>query len=364
MRPIKTRYYLIGFAVFLILKNILTSNAEWVERFYTHGFYAVYLRLITACTNLFPFSLGDVLYFLVGLFLLWKIRHLWKKNRETKKRIRAYVGLLLKGCVVFYVAFNLFWGFNNYRIPLATQLDLQQGYTKQELLELTQIMIQQTNALQLAITQDSLQAVVLPSNKDQIRQDAQLGMHTLSESTQWFTYGSQKAKGSLYSLPLTYMGFSGYVNPFTLEAQVNTKIPTSTLIVTSSHEIAHQVGYAKESEANFIGFLAAKKQEDIRYQYSANIFALRYCLKALESEETESDFKVLLEEIHPGVHTNLIENTLFWHSYKTVTNSIFKFIYSNFLKINNQKEGIRSYNKFIDLLIHYNKKEPVFTGSF
>lgn len=364
MRPIKIRYYLIGFALFLILKTILTSNPEWIERFYTHGFYAFYLRLITVCTNLFPFSIGDVLYFLIGLFLLWKIRLVWKTNPTLKQKTRTYTRLIIKSCLIFYTAFNLFWGLNNYRIPLATQLDLQQGYSKQELLDLTHVMIQQTNALQLEITGDSLQAVVLPSDKNQIRQDAQFGVEQLSESTQWFTYRNQKAKGSLYSLPLTYMGFSGYVNPFTLEAQVNTKIPTSTLIVTSSHEIAHQVGYAKESEANFIGFLAAKKQKDIRYQYSANIFALRYFLKALESEETEVNFKALLEEIHPGVHTNLIENTLFWQSYKTITDSIFKFIYSNFLKINNQKEGIRSYNKFIDLLIHYNKKEPVFTGSF
>ncbi len=364
MRSIKTRYYLLGFVVFLIFKNILTSNSEWVERLYTQGVYAFYLRMITACTNLLPFSIGDVLYFLVGIFLLWRIRLIWKAHRERKKRIHHYLRFLLKGCLFFYVAFTLLWGLNNYRIPLSTQLDLQQGYTNEELTSLTREIIHQTNALQLLLTQDSLREVVISVDKKQILKDAELGIHRLSESTQWYTYGNQKAKGSLYSLPLTYMGFSGYVNPFTLEAQVNTKIPTSTFVVTASHEIAHQIGYAKESEANFIGFLAAKQQTDLHYQYSANIFALRYCLKALESEESELNFKAILEEIHPGVQVNLMENTVFWQSYKSVTDSIFKFIYSNFLKINNQKEGIRSYNKFIDLLIHYNKKEPVFTGSF
>lgn len=363
MRAIKLKYYLLGFVIFLILKNILTANPQWVERYYTQGFYVVYLRIITACTNLFPFSVGDVLYFGVGLFLLWKIRQIWILNRKRKPRIYAYLRLAVKGCLLFYVAFTLLWGFNNYRVPLTTQLDLQQGYSKEELLDLTQQIIQETNTLQLIITRDSLQSVVIPFDKKQILADAQVGIQTLSTATQWFVYYNQKAKGSLYSLPLTYMGFSGYVNPFTLEAQVNTKIPTSTFIVTSSHEIAHQVGYAKESEANFIGFLAAKKQADLRYQYSSNIFALRYCLKALEGEQTEGEFTAVLNTIHAGVHKNLIENTLFWQEYKTVTDSIFKFIYNNFLKINNQKEGIRSYNKFIDLLIHYNKKEPVFTDS-
>ncbi|MGG5506830.1 MULTISPECIES: DUF3810 domain-containing protein [unclassified Myroides] len=364
MRSIKTRYYVLGFVVFLILKKILTSNPEWVERFYTQGFYAFYLRMITAITNLLPFSIGDVLYFLVGVFLLWKIRLIGKANKGGKQKIRQYLRFALKGGLLFYVTFTLLWGFNNYRVSIRTQLDLQQGYTTAELTRLTQEIIHQTNALQLLLTQDSLREVVISFDKKQILQDAELGISRLSESTQWYTYGNQKAKGSLYSLPLTYMGFSGYVNPFTLEAQVNTKIPTSTFIVTASHEIAHQLGYAKESEANFIGFLAAKQQEDLHYQYSANIFALRYCLKALEGEESELNFKAILKEIHPGVQVNLMENTVFWQSYKSITDSIFKFIYSNFLKLNNQKEGIRSYNMFIDLLIHYNKKEPVFTGSF
>lgn len=364
MRAIKLKYYLFGFVLFLVLKSILTANPQWVEQYYTQGFYIFYLRLITACTNLFPFSIGDVLYFGVGLFLFWKIRQIWLLNRKRKPRIYAYLRLIAKGCLLFYVAFTLLWGMNNYRVPLTAQLDLQQGYSKKELLDLTQQIIEETNALQRNITRDTLQGVVMPFDKKQMLQDAELGIQTLSNSTRWFEYYNQKAKGSLYSLPLTYMGFSGYVNPFTLEAQVNTKIPTSTFIVTASHEIAHQVGYAKESEANFIGFLAAKSQIDLHYQYSSNIFALRYCLKALEGEQTQEEFSAVLKTIHPGVQVNLMENTLFWQSYKTVTDAIFKFIYNNFLKINNQKEGIKSYNKFIDLLIHYNKKEPVFTGSF
>jgi len=297
MRPIKVRYYLIGFVIFLILKSVLTSNPLWVERFYTQGFYAFYLTIVTAITQIFPFSVGDVLYFLVGLLLLWKLFLLRKTNRGFKQRLIATMRLLVKGCLLFYVGFNVCWGLNNYRLPLASQLDLKMGYTSNELVDITQEIIAQTNHLQLALTADSTQAVVLSYSHQQIRKEAQLGMATLGKETQWFAYTPLQAKGSLYSLPLTYMGFSGYVNPFTLEAQVNTKIPTSTLIVTSSHEMAHQMGYAKESEANFIGFLAAKKQTDPKYRYSANIFALRYCLKAVESELTAEQFKILIEPI-------------------------------------------------------------------
>ena len=51
------------------------------------------------------------------------------------------------------------------------------------------------------------------------------------------------------------MGFSGYLNPFTNEAQVDILIPKYQLPTTASHEVAHQLGYAAENEANFIGIL-------------------------------------------------------------------------------------------------------------
>ncbi|MEG0917487.1 MAG: DUF3810 family protein, partial [Myroides sp.] len=48
----------------------------------------------------------------------------------------------------------------------------------------------------------------------------------------------------------------------------------------------------------------------------------------------------------------------FWLRKRNVSSYFFKNLYGRFLKINNQKDGIQSYNKFVDLLINYNKKYP------
>ena len=69
----------------------------------------------------------------------------------------------------------------------------------------------------------------------------------------------------MYSLPLSYMGYAGYLNPFTLESQVNSKIPTLNLITTLLHETAHQMGYASEKEANFIAYYSAIKMMTLTY---------------------------------------------------------------------------------------------------
>jgi hypothetical protein len=65
-----------------------------------------------------------------------------------------------------------------------------------------------------------------------------------------------------------YVGFTGYYNPFTGEAQVNTTVPKFLQPFTASHEVAHQLGYAKEMEANFVGYLAASHSTDTLFRYS------------------------------------------------------------------------------------------------
>ena len=66
-----------------------------------------------------------------------------------------------------------------------------------------------------------------------------------------------------------YSGFLGYYNPFTGEAQVNTKVPVFTIPFTTCHEIGHQLGFASESEASFVGYLVIKSNNSPVFNYSA-----------------------------------------------------------------------------------------------
>jgi hypothetical protein len=79
------------------------------------------------------------------------------------------------------------------------------------------------------------------------------GYNNLVTSTHSFLY-NLSTKKSLISLPLTYMGFSGYLNPFTNEAQVNYLGPMYTFPTTTCHEMAHQLGFASETECNLLAF--------------------------------------------------------------------------------------------------------------
>jgi hypothetical protein len=75
------------------------------------------------------------------------------------------------------------------------------------------------------------------------------------------------------------MGFGGYLNPFT-EAQVNYLGPMYSFPMTA-HEMAHQMGYASESECNFIGFLASVKNDNLHPIFRLHGF---YCLSNWQNQ--------------------------------------------------------------------------------
>jgi hypothetical protein len=122
--------------------------------------------------------------------------------------------------------------------------------------------------------------------------------------------------------------------------------------------MAHQIGYASESEANFIGYLASINNKDDYFQYSGYSYALKYCLSNLEKIE-EGKSKEFLPLIHPGILKSFQETKDFWKSYQTPIDTFFHYFYDHFLKINQQKDGLESYSKFVGLMIGYYKSHPL-----
>ena len=54
-----------------------------------------------------------------------------------------------------------------------------------------------------------------------------------------------------------------------------------------AHEQAHQLGYAREQEANYLAFVHCIEQKNPYIQYAGYIFGLRYCYNALYQYNVE-----------------------------------------------------------------------------
>ncbi len=347
---VKRKYILpIFLIVQIVFLKLLTYLPEVVEQWYSNGLYVVISKCLRTVFGKIPFSIGDILYGFVVIFLLIKI---WKWRRSWRLHWKDYFLKITSFLSILYFLFHLLWAFNYYRLPLFEKMNIQRDYTEDDLVAFTEKLIAKTNAVQLEITKNKNSKVSNPYSQDAIFEKAQNGYDHVAKEYPFFNYDIPSKKQSLLSLQLTYMGFAGYLNPFTNEAQVNYKLPMVSFPNVICHEMAHQIGYASESECNFIGFLAGIKNEDLYFQYSAYSNALRYCLSNI-GMKNEAAFKALKSKINLGIIENFKESDLFWKQYDTFIDKGFHAFYDQFLKMNQQKDGMESYSKFVNLLVNY-----------
>lgn len=322
-----------------------------MEQFYSNGLYPILSKSSRIAFGRIPFSLGDFIYFILILsILIW----FWNKRKNWKSEWKNNTLSLLSFVSVFYFFFHFLWAFNYYREPLFEKMAIKREYSDADLLNFTKKLIIKTNTIQSQLTKNDSLKVVFPYSQDQVFEMNLNGYKNLATLYDYFNYNHLSTKKSLFSLPLTYMGFSGYLNPFTNEAQVNYLGPMYTFPMTANHEMAHQMGYASESECNFIGFLASVKNDNLYVQYSGYSLALRYCLGNWQARN-EKIQKQLLTTIHPGILKNYKESEDFWKEYQTPIETGFHVFYDNFLKMNQQKDGLESYNKYVNLMVNYYK---------
>ncbi len=343
----KRKYFLSYFLLFqIIFLQVLKFFQEFVEIFYSNSIYQKVSNFSRFVFGKIPFSVGDILY---GLLIVWLLFSVYKNRKATwKQKLLSTINFIS----IFYFLFHTLWGFNYYRVPLFEKMKIERDYTDADLLNFTKKIIAKTNQVQLQITKNDSLKVAFPYSLEKAFLMNLEGYRNLSKQYSFFEYTNISIKKSLFSLPLTYMGFGGYLNPFTNEAQVNYLMPIYNLPMTSNHEIAHQMGYGSESECNFVGFLATIKNDNLYFQYSGYSSALRYCLANWEARNPEV-LKQLLPTIHTGILKNYQESQDFWKQYETPVETGFKIFYDNFLKINQQEDGLESYSKFVNLMVGY-----------
>lgn len=339
---------------FLLIK-VLANFPEFVENYYSNGIYKWISKLMHFVFGWIPFSFGDILY---TVAIIYSIRWFFKNRKRLRQDTKNYVLDILSTVSLGYFAFHILWAFNYYRLPLHESLNIENEYSTEQLVKFTEELILKTNVIHSIIEDSDTSMVVMPYTKRELIALAPKGYDQLSKEYPNLTYWPSSLKRSIYSLPLTYMGFSGYLNPFTNEAQIDGLIPTYKYPTTTSHEIAHQLGYAAENEANFIGAMAAMKHDNIYFNYSGYSFALRHCLNDVYLRDPKT-YEELLLKIHIGVLKNYEEARLFWQSYENISETFFKNTYSGFLMANNQKGGIESYSYVVALLVNYFDTHPL-----
>lgn len=333
----------------MIIISILKNYPEFIETYYSNGLYIFISKLMRYAFGWLPFSMGDIFYTIAAIYCIrWFIVN---RKRILKDTLNWFLDIGATVSIAYF-AFHMLWAFNYYREPLNKALDLEADYTTEQLISFTERLIEKSNTIHTAISANDSLKIEIPYSKTQVFERVTNGYNTLVKTYPHLNYQPQSIKKSIYSTPLTYMGFLGYLNPFTNEAQVNSLIPIYKFPTTACHEAAHQLGYAAENEANFIGSLAAIHNDDLYFKYSGYTFALRYCLNEVYKRD-EATYTTMLSTINKGIIKNYQEVQEFSMAYENPLEPIFEKTFDNFLKANNQSAGMKSYSYIVALLVNY-----------
>ncbi len=190
---------------------------------------------------------------------------------------------------------------------------------------------------------------------DTVFKKVQDAYNTLGSMYPFLQYHTISLKPSIWGWLGNYTGFTGYYNPFTGEAQVNTTVPKFLLPYIACHEVGHQLGYAKENEANFVGYLAAAASNDTSFHYSVYLDLFIYSNRNLYRTDT-SAARVYSKQLIPAVRADLIELKDFYRRHQNPIEPFIRWAYGKYLEGNEQPEGMLSYDEVTGYLISYYKK--------
>lgn len=345
-----------GLLLLVALVRLFSANEQWVEKYYSGAFYPAISRVQRILFGWLPFSIGDLLYLAAGGWLAWAlfryIRSLFRQGFRGKVLLDKVVRVLFL-IITIYVVFNILWGINYNRQGINYQLGIDHyRYDSTDVKEIEQLLLKKVNH---ASTASIGRNMGYPSTNE-IFNRAAVCYREAARDFPFLKYaGINSMKTSLFGWLGNTLGFTGYYNPFTGEAQVNTSVPAFLQPYIAAHEIGHQLGYGKEDEASFAGYLAVISSRDSLFHYSAYLDLFLYANREMyyiDSNAAKHSFKALL----PPVREDIEEWRRFNLAHRSFLEPVMTWLYGNYLKLNEQPKGMRSYNEVLSMLIAYHKK--------
>lgn len=335
----------------IVLVHFIALQTNWIELFYSIHIYLIISSLLRILTGWIPFSFGDVLYGFVIFWLLFKVIHFFRRKPTWKKFLFAVRNLTVK-ILWAYLFFLLMWGLNYYRYGIGYQLHIIPAkYSNADLKNTTfQLLLKLNESVKKL---DSIH-YTYPSNKI-IFQQAIAMYDTAENKYAYLTYKHAAVKQMLCGSIGNYSGFLGYYNPFSGEAQVNTNVPAFVIPFTTCHEMAHQIGYASESEASFVGYLVIKDNNQPVFNYSAYFDLFSYANSELFSRDSVAA-KQNVKLLDTLVKKDYAVYRKYLLQYKNPVEPLITLMYGNYLKAHNQPKGIESYDEVVAWIVAYYKK--------
>ena len=328
---------LLKFSVLLlsaVLLAFLLPENDRLIAFYSHWFYEPFQSLRGVLLGYIQLSVGDVIYVAGGAGILYTLAR-WVRNilNFRTQKVRHVLSLLnaLNVVVFVYVFFILGWGANYYKPTLRATWQLKEYNDTLQLNEFDSILVMRLNQLSVKYKPLSLEQINTISRANYLMYtDAKVQGHGL------------EIKPTLFAFFMKRLSIDGYYNPFTGEGQVVKDIPGFMLPFVVSHEMAHQAGIAAEGDANLMAYALGELSHNVSFNYSADLNIWMYVNARLFRRDsmTAKKWEAQLNKLTQA-HIDTLDEIR-----KLSDNDASKIsgeMYDSYLKMQQQKDGIRSY---------------------
>ena len=372
LTSIRSRIQTLVQAVWLLMAFailVFSFFPDEVATYFSFGLFQYIGLGLRSLTGGIKMPFGEYVYLvLIIILIINSILSLYKlKNKINTESLRTNLlrfgkQLTLK-LVQLYVVFMLIWGLNYQKSSPAISFDLKMdtSYTAVQLDSLSLDLMEELNQTRQILSDSIIQKMEV----DQVFRNSISNYSQLKNRFPQLHVDKPVLKEAAFPSWGDYLGYLAFYQPITGEAIVRTDVPLLTLPYTSCHELAHQMGYASEAEANFIAFVVATESSDALLRYSMLLQMFTYCqsehlgliAKTGNFEKWKTIVNRNISMLDPKVIGDRKKIKDFFIQRQHLLLPASTSLYDQFLQWNKQAKGIKSYDEVLLWVLAYNKSK-------
>lgn len=357
LRESRRLLLLIPGIVAVVLVILARGNAQACEQVFSRGIYPWLSSAIAFLPGFVSFSVAQWFVILaVPLVVSMLAYYVVQVIRKSGMRLRFLFRLLTSTLGIVSLAlffYAMLCGLNYYRCTFAQNegFEVEQS-TTEELTALCSDLAGKLNSTRAELPVNLDEYIAVHGGFGGYAARSVIELETLANTYETLRrpYYSQPKPVTIFSGLMSDGDITGMYFAYTVESNVNVDPPFYTIPATMVHELAHQCGYMREDEANFIAYLACEQSGDPLIRYSGLSMAYSYAISALAQVDPTASQQVA-STLSGTVRADHIENRQFWASHDGPLREVAQQANDAYLKANDQTDGTRSYGRMVDLLL-------------
>lgn len=343
-------------AISALLHILFIASTSFAD-FFNNTIARFFRFLLAKIADIFPFSIAEILLFLVPVFVIILIVHINKKGGSVLSRIASASKLILCVALGIYILFVATFASGYSCSGLEKRLDIsKENVSTTELYETLVYVTDKVNVAAKNIDFEDDGSSELPYDTDELSSIICRSYEVVFSSYKIGESFSSRVKPLNISPVMTYTHISGVYSFFTGEANLNTNYPDYVCAFSAAHELAHQRGIARENEANFMAYLVCIESDNEYLQYAGYLSMFSYLSSALRS----ADYELYAKAVSPlckEARGELNAYSIFFDKYRDSTASkVSDAVNDTYLKVQGT-EGVKSYGMVVDLAVAYHRND-------